>query len=114
MEHEIEWRGVKMLISCEMLIEVMTNHLLKEREDVLVLEEVLEENQTTLKEYLVMEHDDHDRSRPNGHAKGWRSHCARCGSVGRKCLERLNNRCHTCKDFDEHEVIAFTNQMWSE
>tara|TARA_R110000824_G_scaffold367270_2_gene556414 strand:- start:884 stop:1195 length:312 start_codon:yes stop_codon:yes gene_type:complete len=95
---EIEWNGIAMEISQEMLIEIMSNHILKEREET-VLEEVLDESQTTLKAYLPPV----DRSRPNGHAKGWSSHCSRCGTRGRKCLERLNNRCHTCKDFENSD-----------
>ena len=106
---KIEWNGIAMEISQQMLIEIMSNHILKEREET-TLEEVLDENQTTLNDYDMVVPRDY--SRPAGHAKGWRSHCARCGSVGRKCLERLNGRCHTCKDFDEHEIVAFTNQMW--
>jgi len=91
--YKINYDGQEIIIGQKfalLVVEAVT----RDNEEVLVLEEALEETQTTLKAYLV----EPDRSRPNGHSKGWSSHCARCGEAGRKCLTRLNNRCHSCKE----------------
>ena len=99
--YKINYNGQEIVIGQKFAL-LIVEAVASDNEEDLVLEEVLEENQTTLKAYLPTV----DRSRPNGHARGWSSHCARCGTRGRKCLERLNNRCHTCKDFED-------NSCWS-
>ena len=90
--YKINWNGNEIIIGQE-FAHLVVAAVTKGNEENLVLEEVLEDNQTTLTAYLPPA----DRSRPKGHAKGWSSHCARCGEAGRKCLTRLNNRCHSCK-----------------
>ena len=99
--YKINWQGKILSIGQEfahLIVEAVTMH----HEDVLEVEEPLEETQTTLTQYLAPV----DRSRPQGHAKGWASHCARCGEAGRKCLTRLNNRCHSCKEVESFYLTA--------
>ena len=98
--YKINWNGQEIIIGqkfAQLIVEAVT----KDIEDAPGLEEALENNQTTLKAYLPPV----DRSRPGGHARGWSSHCARCGTRGRKCLERLNNRCHTCKNYEDGDDL---------
>jgi len=102
--YKINYDGKEIIIGQKFALLVV-EAVASDKEEVLVLEEVLEENQTTLKAYLV----EPDRSRPNGHAKGWSSHCARCGAEGRKCLERLNGHCKTCfNECDTGEPRIYT------
>jgi len=100
--YKINYNGQEIVIGQKFALLIVEAVASGNEED-LVLEEVLEKNQTTLKAYLV----EPDRSRPNGHVKGWRSHCARCNSVGRKCLERLNNRCKTCIGYDDGFIARY-------
>jgi len=32
--------------------------------------------------------------------RGKQHHCTRCGAIGRRRVRRLNNRCHSCTDWD--------------
>jgi len=103
--YKINWYGLEMTITREFALAVVeAMGITTNTEEDLGLEEALEETQTTLTQFTPPV----DRSRPQGHAKGWASHCARCGEAGRKCLTRLNNRCHSCKRFDDLETLYLT------
>jgi hypothetical protein len=94
--YKINYNGNEIIIGQKFAL-LIVEAVASDNEEDLVLEEVLEESQTTLTQFTPPV----DRSRPQGHAKGWASHCARCGEAGRKCLTRLNNRCHSCKNNDD-------------
>jgi len=115
--YKIEWQGLTFTITEGFALKVLEAvGIAANTEDAPLVDETPKETnndtQTSLLDY------DLTTGMPFGqdtvvylkreHAKGWRSHCARCGSVGRKCLERLNNRCHSCKDYDDGFIARFT------
>jgi len=89
--YKIEWQGKTLTIGQEFALKVVEAVTMNTEEAPTVeepKERITDEAQTTLTHYVEFRPD---------HATGWRSHCSRCGAVGRKCLERLNGFCHTCK-----------------
>jgi len=102
--YNIEWQGKTLTIGQEFALKVV-EAVTMNTEKAPPVEEPEEitndEAQTSLNDFDEATGFRYDRDTyvivRAPHATGWRSHCSRCGAVGRKCLERLNGRCHTCK-----------------
>jgi len=90
--YKINWHGLEMTITREFALAVVESMgIHTNTEEAPTVEEpkerITDEAQTTLTHYVAFRAP---------HATGWRSHCSRCGSEGRKCLSRLNHRCWDC------------------
>jgi len=96
--YNIEWQGKTITIGQEFALKVVEAVTMNTEEAPTVeepKERITDEAQTTLTHYVAFRAP---------HATGWRSHCSRCGTAGRKCLSRLNHRCWDCIDTNDETV----------
>jgi len=100
--YKIEWQGKTLTIGQEFALKVVEAVTMNTEEAPTVeepKERMIDEAQTNLTHYVEFR-------APRVHARGWSSHCSRCGAEGRKCLERLNGRCHECKEGTFRGMLA--------